>query len=87
MNNKNQQHVMVFTGIVGVIAAILVGTGEFLLHVDPLARFSEDSYAFMLAASDGRQRAVRTLQAFPSATWLIQAIYRCWQRKLHPPAS
>ena len=57
MNNKNQQQFMVLTGIVGVIAAILVGTGEFLLHFDPLARFSADGYAFMLAASDERQTA------------------------------
>ena len=55
MNNKNQQQIMVLTGIVGIIAAILVGIGEFLLHFDPSARFSEDSYAFMLAASDDRQ--------------------------------
>jgi uncharacterized membrane protein len=40
-----------------VIAAILVGTGEFLLHFDPLARYSTDSYAFMLAASDEQQTA------------------------------
>ena len=57
MNDKNQQQFMVLTGIIGVIAAILVGTGEFLLHFDPLARFSADSYAFMLAASDERQTA------------------------------
>ena len=57
MNNKNQQQFMVLTGIVGMIAAILVGTGEFLLHFDPLARFSADGYAFMLAASDERQTA------------------------------
>ena len=52
MNITSQQQFTVLTGIVGVIAAILVGIGEFLLHFDPLARFSIDSYAFMLAASD-----------------------------------
>lgn len=57
MNNMSQQQYMVLTGIVGVIAAILVGTGEFLLHFDPLARYSTDSYAFMLAASDEQQTA------------------------------
>ena len=57
MNNMSQQQIMVLTGIVGVIAAILVGIGEFLLHFDSLARFSTDSYAFMLAASDERQTA------------------------------
>jgi len=48
---------MVLTGVVGVVAAILVGIGEFLLHFDPLARYSTDSYVFMLAASDERQTA------------------------------
>lgn len=38
-----------------MIAAVLVGIGEFLLHFDSLARFSADSYAFMLAASTERQ--------------------------------
>ena len=57
VSNKNQQQFLVLTGIVGMIAAILVGTGEFLLHFDPLARYSEDSYTFMLAASAERQTA------------------------------
>ena len=43
------------TGFIGLLAAILTGTGEFLLHYDPLARFSETSYDFMLAASTERQ--------------------------------
>ena len=55
MNNMSQQQIMVLTGVVGVVAAILVGIGEFLLHFDPLARYSTDSYVFMLAASDERQ--------------------------------
>jgi len=57
MNNMSQQQIMVLTGVVGVVAAILVGIGEFLLHFDPLARYSTDSYVFMLAASDERQTA------------------------------
>ncbi len=31
----------VATGLVGILAAILVGTGEFLLHFDPLARYGQ----------------------------------------------
>jgi len=34
------------TGLIGLCGAVLVGSGEFLLHFDPLARFSE-GYAFM----------------------------------------
>jgi len=55
MNNTSEQRLIVLSGIVGLVAAILVGIGEFLLHFDPLARFSADSYTFMLAASDERQ--------------------------------
>jgi len=52
MNNKNTIYI---TGVIGIIAAILTGVGEFLLHFDPLARYSEISYAFMQAATDQRQ--------------------------------
>ena len=36
------------TGILGLFAAILVGTGEYLLHYDALARFSKGGYDFLL---------------------------------------
>ena len=55
MHKLTQQQVLMLTGVIGLMAAILVGIGEFLLHFDTLARFSEDSYEFMLAASDERQ--------------------------------
>ena len=65
---------MVLTGIVGIIAAILVGTGEFLLHFDPLARFSTDGYAFMLAASDERQTAGHFLGVLGAPLYVVG----CW---------
>ena len=37
---------MLISGVFGLLAAILVGTGEFLLHFDLLARFSESSNEF-----------------------------------------
>jgi len=43
------------TGILGLVGAILCGTGEFLLHFDPLARFS--GYDFMADISDSRLTA------------------------------
>lgn len=43
------------TGIVGLVGAVLCGTGEFLLHFDPLARFS--GYDFMADISDARLTA------------------------------
>ncbi|MDF1747080.1 MAG: hypothetical protein P1V19_25535 [Gimesia sp.] len=42
------------TGLLGLLAAILVGTGEFLIHFDPLARFSDSSYNFMLDTTETR---------------------------------
>ena len=43
------------TGIIGLVGAILCGTGEFLLHFDPMARFS--GYDFMADISDARLTA------------------------------
>ena len=40
------------TGLMGLGGALLCGTGEFLLHFDPLARFS--GYDFMADISDAR---------------------------------
>lgn len=40
------------TGIIGLIGAIVCGTGEFLLHFDPQARFT--GYDFMADISDSR---------------------------------
>ena len=40
------------TGIIGLIGAVLCGTGEFLLHFDPQARFT--GYDFMADISDQR---------------------------------
>ena len=65
---------MVLTGVVGVVAAILVGIGEFLLHFDSLARFSTDSYAFMLAASDERQTAGHFIGVLAAPLYVVG----CW---------
>jgi len=43
---------LVTTGSVGLLAAALVGWGEFLLNFDSLARYSEVNYDFMLGTSD-----------------------------------
>ncbi len=43
------------TGLLGLVGAILCGTGEFLLHFDPLARFS--GYDFMADISHHRLTA------------------------------
>lgn len=71
---NNERQFMVVTGVIGLIAAILVGTGEFLLHFDPLARFSETSYDFMLAASDERQTIGHFLGVLGGPLYVVG----CW---------
>lgn len=39
--------VLIVTGFAGLLAAILVGVGEYLLHFDPQGRFSASGYDFM----------------------------------------
>ncbi len=46
---------LTLTGIIGLVGAVLCGIGEFLLHFDPLARFS--GYDFMADISDARLSA------------------------------
>jgi hypothetical protein len=75
---KNNRPIIVLTGGIGLIAAILVGTGEFLLHFDPLARFSENSYDFMLAASGERQ----TLGHFLGVLGAPLYVVGCWHMYL-----
>ena len=42
------------TGVLGLVASILVGIGEYLLHYDALARFSEGGFDFMQGISASR---------------------------------
>ncbi len=74
MTSTSQQQILVLTGVVGVIAAIVVGAGEFLLHFDPLARYSETDYDFMLAASDSRQTIGHFLGALGAPLYVVG----CW---------
>ena len=51
--NKN---ILVVTGIIGLLAAVLVGWGEFLLNFDNLARYSQTNYDFMPGNSNASFR-------------------------------
>jgi hypothetical protein len=42
------------TGFLGLLAATLVGIGEYLLHYDALARFSEGGFGFMQGITEQR---------------------------------
>tara|TARA_R110000744_G_scaffold50155_7_gene108606 strand:- start:1983 stop:2642 length:660 start_codon:yes stop_codon:yes gene_type:complete len=69
-----RNNVIVLTGLIGLIAAVLVGAGEFLLHFDPLARYSEVHYDFMLAASDLQQTIGHFLGALGAPLYIVG----CW---------
>jgi hypothetical protein len=71
---KNDHKVLLLTGYIGLIAAFLVGCGEFLLHFDPLARFSENGYDFMLAAPDTQQTIGHFIGVFSAPFYVIG----CW---------
>jgi len=45
---------IIITGLLGLVASMLVGVGEYLLHYDPLARFSEGGFGFMQGIADSR---------------------------------
>jgi hypothetical protein len=67
------------TGIIGLVGAILCGTGEFLLHFDPQARFS--GYDFMADISDARLTAghffaVVGVSLYFVGMWLIAQMLR-----------
>jgi hypothetical protein len=50
---NNGNIAIIVTGWIGLLAAVLVGTGEFLLHFDTLARY-EEGYVFFEAVSENR---------------------------------
>jgi hypothetical protein len=71
---EDEHYMIMLSGLFGLLAAILVGAGEFLLHFDPLARFSSDSYDFMLATSNPQQTLGHFLGVFASPLYLVG----CW---------
>ena len=70
---------IVWTGTVGLIAATLTGTGEFLLHYDATARFAENQ--FFLGISDSRSNlghffGVLGAPLYIVGAWHIQAMLK-----------
>jgi len=70
----NEKKLTILTGLIGLLAAVLVGTGEFLLHFDPQARFADGDYTFMLAASDSRQTLGHFLGTLAAPLYVVG----CW---------
>lgn len=46
----------ILTGLIGLLAATLVGTGEFMLHFDPLARYGQ-GFDFFAGVTESRATA------------------------------
>jgi len=59
------------TGLLGLLAAILVGVGEYLLHYDPLARFSEGGFGFMQGISENRTTIGHFLGVFGATLYPV----------------
>jgi hypothetical protein len=69
----------VTTGIIGLIAALLTGTGEFILHYDALARFSENQFFLGIGVERtnwGHFIAVLGAPLYLVGCWHIQLMLR-----------
>jgi hypothetical protein len=74
---------IVLTGLIGLLGAVLTGTGEFILHYDALARFSTE-YEFMMGISDQRSTAGHFIGALGAPLYLVG----CWHiQQMLSPAS
>ena len=75
--------IIVLTGIVGLLAAVFTGIGEFMLHFDALARFDVE-YAFLGGISDQRSSIGHFVAMLGAPMYLIG----CWHiRLMLKPAS
>jgi len=55
MKETPDHRIVLITGIIGIFAAIMVGTGEFLLHYSPAADYADDgNYVYLLKVSEWR---------------------------------
>ena len=59
------------TGVAGLMAAILVGAGEYLLHYDPLARFAEGGFDFMQGIGEQRTSTGHFLGVFGATLYSV----------------
>jgi hypothetical protein len=72
--NSSEKKTLVLTAVIGLIASILVGIGEFLLHFDPLSRFADGDYSFMLASTDYGQTLGHFIGTLSAPFYVIG----CW---------
>ncbi len=65
------QRELILTGLAGLLASILVGIGEYLLHYDTLARFSVSGYEYMRGISATRSTFGHFLAVFGATLYPI----------------
>ena len=70
MSNK-----LYITGLAGLLAAVLVGVGEYLLHYDPLARFAEGGFGFMQGISDHRTTIGHFFGVFGATLYIVGSFH------------
>jgi Family of unknown function (DUF6796) len=74
MTDNTNKSALVVTGLIGLIAAVLVGLGEFLLNFDELARYSEINYDFMKGTTDSTLSSGHFIGVLSAPLYLIG----CW---------
>ena len=62
---------LTLTAFAGLAAALIVGTGEYLLHYDAFARFSEGGYDFMQGIPEGRATLGHFLGVFGATLYPV----------------
>jgi len=72
MDEMPNHRTIVITGIIGMVAALLVGTGEFMLHFSPAGDYADDgNYVYLLQVSEWRITTGHFLAMFGAPFYLI----------------
>lgn len=74
---NGEKRLVVATGIVGLVAAIMTGTGEFLLHYDPLNRYAE-GLDYLADVSAERANIGHFLGSLGAPLYLIGTLHLYW---------
>lgn len=65
------QRILLLTGMAGLAASLIVGVGEFLLHFDPLSRFSSGGYDFLTDIGVNRSSTGHFLGVFGATLYPV----------------
>ena len=72
MDKMPNHRIIIVTGIIGMVAAILVGAGEFMLHYSPAGDYADDgNYVYLLHVPEWRITWGHFLAMFGAPFYLI----------------